>query len=103
MPEYEYAFLAITRVRTEFIALADGTELSLDVGGPQDALVAYFNERVVPEVQRRDDVPDSDWRRGLQEFATQVQVAHRTVKTGVLGPQEERGKLILPHRDHPRR
>ena len=96
MPEYEYAFLAITRVRTEFIALADGTELALDVGGPQDALVAYFNERVVPEVQRRDDVADSEWRRGLEEFATQVQVAHRTVKTGVLGPKEERVNLIFP-------
>jgi hypothetical protein len=96
MPEYEYAFLAVTRVRTEFIALTDGTELALDARGPQSALAAYFNDRVVPEVQRRDEAADTDWRRGLDEFAAQVQVEHRTVKTGVMGPSEDRVSLVFP-------
>jgi hypothetical protein len=96
MSEYEYAFLAITRVRTEFIALADGTELALDARGPQGALVAYFNERVVPEVQRRDEAADGEWHRGLEQFASRVQVVERTVKTGVLGPREDRVSLVFP-------
>ncbi len=96
MPEYEYAFLAITRVRTEFVALADGTELALDNRGVEAVLAAYFDERVVPEVHRRDAEADSAWQRGLDEFASQVQVVHRTVKTGVLGPREDRVNLVFP-------
>ncbi len=96
MPEYEYAFLAITRVRREFIALADGTELALDARGPQAALLAYFNERVAPDVAHRDEVADAEWRRGLDDFASRVRVVQRSVKTGMLGPKESRVALVFP-------
>jgi hypothetical protein len=96
MPEYEYAFLAVTRVRTEFVALGDGTELALDARGPQVALSAYFNEQVVPDVQQRDEQADMQWQRGLDEYASSVQVVHRSVKTGMLGPREERVTLVFP-------
>jgi hypothetical protein len=96
MAEFEYAFLAVTRVRVEFVALGDGTEISVGAGGPEPALRSYFDARVAPALQRNHEVALSEWRASLERFRAGVRVEPRSVKTSVFGAKEERVELRFP-------
>lgn len=96
MAEFEYAILAVTRVRVEFVALADGTEIPFGPAGPEAALRTWFDERVAPALQREHDAALREWRTSLERFRAGVTVARRSVKTGMFGPKEERIELRFP-------
>jgi hypothetical protein len=96
MAEFEYAFLAVTRVRVEFVALADGTEIGVGAAGPEAALRSHFERLIVPALQREHEDALRDWRASLERFRGAVSVARRSVKTGVFGPKEERVELLFP-------
>jgi hypothetical protein len=94
--EFEYAFLAITRVRVEFVALADGTEINLGPAGPEPALREYFEQRIVPVLHQEYEESLRSWRASLEQFRAAVTVDRRSVKTGVFGQREERVELHFP-------